>query len=90
MQPQSPLFLTQGPNSQGQRVTYRVVYHLFVQLQKASGLEAVSLHRLRHTFATKLLLRGMESKHAIALTRHREGNLTAFCQASDSDRASVL
>ena len=41
------------------------------QLRQILELEQVHPHQLRHTFATGLLLRGMESLHARTLTRHR-------------------
>ena len=41
------------------------------QLRQILELERVHPHQLRHTFATGLLLRGMESLHARTLTRHR-------------------
>ncbi|MGI0495299.1 tyrosine-type recombinase/integrase [Alkalinema pantanalense CENA528] len=42
-----------------------------VELEEIRRLEAVHPHQLRHTFATGLLLRGMDSFHARTLTRHK-------------------
>ncbi|MDX2229765.1 MAG: tyrosine-type recombinase/integrase, partial [Leptolyngbyaceae cyanobacterium bins.349] len=43
------------------------------------GIPDLTPHRLRHTYATGLLLKGMDSLHARTLTRHKsEGSFKRY------------
>jgi integrase/recombinase XerD len=84
LQPDSPLFLSTSYNSKGKRLGYRGIYNLVRDLGEVAGIENCHPHRLRHTFATRLVLKGVDSYLARKLTRHRSEN--AFRRYSEHSR----
>ncbi|WP_448571899.1 tyrosine-type recombinase/integrase [Trichothermofontia sp.] len=66
----SPLFVSYSRRSLGQRLTYWGIREVMDRLREATGID-VHAHRFRHTFATTLLLKGMDSFKAMTLTRHK-------------------
>ncbi|CAA9309908.1 Phage integrase [uncultured Leptolyngbya sp.] len=71
LQPHLPLFVTQGHRNPGERLGYKGLYYIIKDLGAIAGIDQLTPHRLRHTYATGLLLRGMDSLHARTLTRHK-------------------
>ena len=69
--PNQPLFLSHNPVNPGGRLGYQGIYYTIRDLGVRAGIEGLTPHRLRHTYATKLLLKGMDSLHARTLTRHK-------------------
>jgi integrase/recombinase XerD len=67
----SPLFLSASNNSKGKRLSYWGIYKTIEELAELAGVEDCHPHRLRHTFATKLVMKGMDTMLARQLTRHR-------------------
>lgn len=67
----APLFLSHSRNNTGERLTYQGLYYLIKQLGEAAGIANLHPHQFRHTFATALLLQGVDSLSAMTLTRHR-------------------
>ena len=52
--------------------------HRFEKLREKAGVgKAVTVHSLRHTFATRLLERGVSMKEVQELLRHEEMSTTA-------------
>jgi integrase/recombinase XerD len=68
---ESPLFLSSSNNSKGQRLSYWGIYKVIEELARLAQLENCHPHRLRHTFATQLVLQKMDTALARRLTRHR-------------------
>jgi len=68
---ESPLFLSASNNSKGKRLSYWGIYKFIEELAELAGVEECHPHRLRHTFATKLVLGGMDTMLARQLTRHK-------------------
>ncbi len=69
--PESPLFVSFSNSSAVQRLGYQGLYGMVKELGAIAGIADLTPHRLRHTFATMLMLQGMESFHARTLTRHQ-------------------
>ena len=70
--PKNALFLSHSPIvGVSPRLGYQGIYYLIKELGEMAGIENLTPHRLRHTYATKLLLNGMDSLHARTLTRHK-------------------
>jgi integrase/recombinase XerD len=63
---------------QGQHLTYRQLSRLFHQSKAAAGItKRVSLHSLRHSFATDLLEKGIDIRFIQALLGHSKLDTTA-------------
>ncbi|KAM3101041.1 tyrosine-type recombinase/integrase [Phormidesmis sp. 146-12] len=84
LRPESPLFLSTSHNSRGKRLGYRGIYDLIKDLGEVAGVENCHPHRLRHTFATRLVLKGVDSYLARKLTRHKSES--AFRRYSEHAR----
>lgn len=67
----SALFLSHSNRSKGKRLTYNGLYDIVKAYSKLAQLEKCYPHRLRHTLATNLALRGMDSMLARRITRHK-------------------
>jgi integrase/recombinase XerD len=66
-----PMFLSVGHNSRGKRLGYQGLYYTIKKLGSLAGIENLTPHQLRHTFATMLMLKQIDSIHARTLTRHK-------------------
>jgi integrase/recombinase XerD len=84
LKPESPLFISNSHNSRGKRIGYRGIYDLVKDLGAIAGVENCHPHRFRHTFATQLVLKGVDSYLARKLTRHRTES--AFRRYSEQAR----
>lgn len=84
LSPEAPLFLSTSHNSRGKRLGYRGIYDLIKDLGNVAGIENCHPHRLRHTFATRLVLKGVDSYLARKLTRHKSES--AFRRYSEHAR----
>ena len=70
--PKNSLFLSHSPiPGASLRLGYQGIYYLIKELGQVAEIPNLTPHRLRHTYATKLLLKGMDSLHARTLTRHK-------------------
>ncbi|MEM9008374.1 MAG: tyrosine-type recombinase/integrase [Cyanobacteria bacterium P01_F01_bin.86] len=67
-----PLFVTLVPGKPRKRLGYQGIRLVLKELEKLAGIEGLTPHRLRHTFATNLALWGMDGMHARTLTRHKD------------------
>ena len=67
-----PLFLSKSPvPGKPKRLGYQGIYYLIKDLGECAGIDEINPHRMRHTFATNLVLKGIDSLHARTLTRHK-------------------
>jgi integrase/recombinase XerD len=66
----SPLFASHSNRNQGQRMGYHAIQKLMKAIATAVGFD-FHAHQFRHTFATNLVLKGMNPYHAMTLTRHK-------------------
>ena len=69
---EKPLFVTLVPGKSRKRLGYQGIRLVLKELEKLAGIEGLTPHRLRHTFATNLALWGMDGMHARTLTRHKD------------------
>lgn len=67
-----PLFVTLVPGKPRRRLGYQGIRLVVQELARLAGVEDVTPHRLRHTFATNLALWGLDGMHARTLTRHKD------------------
>ncbi|MEB3295709.1 MAG: tyrosine-type recombinase/integrase, partial [Synechococcales bacterium] len=67
---ESPLFTSHSNRNQGQRMGYHAIQKLMKAIAAKVGFD-FHAHQFRHTFATNLILNGMNPYHAMTLTRHK-------------------
>ncbi len=71
--PDMPVFCTKN----GDPILPRSLNRTFEALRRRAGIENVNLHALRHTFATRLLEKGVQLKEIQELLRHTRLSTTA-------------
>jgi len=71
LNPESPLLLSHDFRSPGQRLGYQGIYY-FVKhrLGEATGIDNLTPHRFRHTYASELVELGIDTLLARSLTGH--------------------
>lgn len=85
--PESPLFLSHSNRNAGQRISYETVRKLVEKIRKQTGIY-FHAHQFRHTFATNLVLEGMNPYHVMTLTRHKSvSNFRRYTKAADQAAA---
>lgn len=68
----SPMFLSYDFHNRGSRLGYQGIYYFAKnRLGKATGIENLTPHRFRHTYASELVELGIDSLLARTLTGHR-------------------
>jgi integrase/recombinase XerD len=65
-----PLFASHSNRNQGQRMGYHAIQKLMKGIAAQVGFD-FHAHQFRHTFATNLVLKGMNPYHVMTLTRHK-------------------
>lgn len=69
---ESPLFLSYDPRRMGQRLGYQGIYYFTkIRLAEATGIQDLTPHRFRHTYATELVELGIDNLLARNLTGHK-------------------
>nr|WP_299486226.1 tyrosine-type recombinase/integrase [Acaryochloris sp. IP29b_bin.137] len=66
----SPLFVSHSNNSKGKRLQYWGIYKIFKAIADIAEVENAHPHRGRHTLATRLVMKDMDSVLARRITRH--------------------
>jgi integrase/recombinase XerD len=78
-----PLFASHSNRNQGQRMGYHAIQKLMKGLATTVGFD-FHAHQFRHTFATNLILKGMNPYHVMTLTRHKSPqNFRRYTKAAD-------
>jgi integrase/recombinase XerD len=81
--PTSPLFISHSRQNQGARLGYGGIRKLMDGLSTAVGFK-FHAHQFRHTYATNLMLAGMNPYHIMTLTRHKSPqNFRRYSKAAD-------
>lgn len=89
IQPLSPLFVSHSPRNKGQRLGYEGIRKVADAISEKTGIEFYT-HRGRHTFATTLVLKGMNPYHVMTLTRHRSvQSFRRYTKAADQAAAEA-
>ncbi|BAU15723.1 integrase domain protein SAM domain protein (plasmid) [Leptolyngbya sp. NIES-3755] len=72
LEDESPMFLSYDFHNRGKRLGYQGVYYFAkIRLGEAAGIENLTPHRFRHTYASELVELGIDSLLARTLTGHR-------------------
>jgi integrase/recombinase XerD len=67
---ESPLFASHSNRNQGERMGYHTIQKLMKGISATVGFD-FHAHQFRHTFATNLVLKGINPYHVMTLTRHK-------------------
>jgi integrase/recombinase XerD len=87
--PPSPLFISHSPRNQGERISYDGIRKVVEAIRKETGLD-LHAHQFRHTFATDLVLKGMNPYHVMTLTRHKSvQSFRRYTKAADQAAAKA-
>jgi integrase/recombinase XerD len=79
-----PLFVSHSNRNQGQRIGYHAIQKLMKSLAATVGFD-FHAHQFRHTFATNLVLKGMNPYHVMTLTRHKSTHhFRRYTKAADA------
>jgi integrase/recombinase XerD len=79
----SPLFASHSNRNQGQRMGYHAIQKLMKAISAEVGFN-FHAHQFRHTFATNLVLKGMNPYHVMTLTRHKTAqSFRRYTKAAD-------
>lgn len=71
LRPEDPLFISLSRASRGRRMSYRGLYQIVESIAELAGVKGVHPHRMRHSYATRLVRGGMDTLMARKLTGHR-------------------
>jgi integrase/recombinase XerD len=83
----APLFASHSQRNAGQRLGYHGIQKLMKALAQTVGF-SFHAHQFRHTFATNLVLQGMNPYHVMTLTRHRSvQTFRRYTKAADQQAA---
>ncbi|BAZ33891.1 phage integrase family protein (plasmid) [Cylindrospermum sp. NIES-4074] len=67
----SPLLISYHNSHKGERLSYHGIYFAVEKIGEIAGIENLHPHAFRHTYATDLLLLGVDPSHARKLTGHQ-------------------
>jgi integrase/recombinase XerD len=80
----SPLFASHSNRNAGQRMGYHAIQKQMKAISATVGFD-FHAHQFRHTFATNLVLKGMNPYHVMTLTRHKSPqNFRRYTKAADA------
>jgi len=89
VQQTSPLFVSHSRRNAGERLSYEGIRKVVDALAEKTGI-AFHAHRCRHTFATNLVLKGMNPYHVMTLTRHKSvQSFRRYTKAADQAAAEA-
>lgn len=89
LQPESPLFVSASRRNRGARIGYDTIDKLVCQLREQTGIQ-FHAHQFRHTYATNLVLDGMNPYHVMTLTRHKSvQSFRRYTKAADQQAAEA-
>ncbi|MBD2365099.1 site-specific integrase [Anabaena minutissima FACHB-250] len=67
----TPLMISHHASYKGERLSYHGIYFAVEKIGELAGIEDLHPHQFRHTYATDLLLMGVDPSHARKLTGHQ-------------------
>lgn len=86
---ESPLFISCSNRNTGERISYDTINKLCKKITSKTGFK-FNAHQLRHTFATNLVLSGVNPYHAMTLMRHKSvSNFRRYTKAADTAAAEA-
>lgn len=88
-QPSTPLFVSHSRRNKGERLSYDGIRKVVKLIERKTGFD-LHAHQFRHTFATNLVLKGMNPYHVMTLTRHKSvQSFRRYTKAADQAAAEA-
>ena len=85
----SPLFVSESRRNWGDRLSYDGLRKMIQMIEQKTGL-SFHAHQFRHTFATNLMLKGMNPYHVMTLMRHKSvQSLRRYTKAAEQQAAEA-
>jgi integrase/recombinase XerD len=85
--PSSSVFISESNRNRGKGLSYDGVYKIIKEFEKATNV-SIHPHRFRHTFATNMMVQGMNPFHVMTMTRHRStASFRRYTKAADQAAA---
>jgi integrase/recombinase XerD len=89
IEPTSPIFISESNRNRGQRLSYDGIYKVVKEFEAATNV-SIHPHQFRHTFATNMMVRGMNPYHVMTMTRHRStASFRRYTKAADQAAAEA-
>jgi integrase/recombinase XerD len=89
IEPNSPIFISESNRNRGQRLSYDGIYKVIKEFETATNV-SIHPHQFRHTFATNMMVRGMNPYHVMTMTRHRStASFRRYTKAADQAAAEA-
>jgi integrase/recombinase XerD len=89
IEPTSPIFISESNRNRGKRLSYDGIYKVVKEFEAATNL-SIHPHQFRHTFATNMMVQGMNPYHVMTMTRHRStASFRRYTKAADQAAAEA-
>ena len=87
--PDTPLFVSHSRRNNGEWLSYNGIRKVVELIEHKTGID-LHAHQFRHTFATNLVLKGMNPYHVMTLTRHKSvQSFRRYTRAADQAAAEA-
>jgi integrase/recombinase XerD len=89
IEPTSPIFISESNRNRGKRLSYDGIYKVVKEFETATNI-SIHPHQFRHTFATNMMVQGMNPYHVMTMTRHRStASFRRYTKAADQAAAEA-
>lgn len=89
LHPNTPLFVSHSRRNKGKRLSYDGIRKVVELIERQTRID-LHAHQFRHTFATNLVLKGMNPYHVMTLTRHKSvQSFRRYTKAADQAAAEA-
>jgi integrase/recombinase XerD len=89
IEPTSPIFISESNRNRGKRLSYDGIYKVVKEFETATNI-STHPHQFRHTFATNMMVQGMNPYHVMTMTRHRStASFRRYTKAADQAAAEA-
>ncbi|WP_373543942.1 tyrosine-type recombinase/integrase [Chamaesiphon sp.] len=89
IEPNSPIFISESNRNRGQRLSYDGIYKVVKEFEAVTNV-SIHPHQFRHTFATNMMVQGMNPYHVMTMTRHRStASFRRYTKAADQAAAEA-
>jgi integrase/recombinase XerD len=89
--PATPLLISHHPGRRGDRLTYHGLYLAIAKIGEYAGMPDLYPYQFRHTYASDLILQGIQPRQARRLTGHQsEQSFRRYTQQIQTQQADAI